>query len=333
MPRPETRGGAKVGCPAGRLWRRRSRDPRVISLAVQHDGRPACRLQITQPVHVHAIASGMAKASTARSAHFLRPTWHGSVRPHHTGRTADPGAMGRQHYRGVGRSRKSRSRPAREHRRVSAGGAVRSYTSISRTALVVLEGYADAKVERPDGLKQEEFIATAAACGGRENSNMCSIRICRGTRKFGQHGLGWNAGSKPSDPCSHDASRQQPRRAAVLPTIRIPTLVMHHAHDVVFLPTWGRTSPITYLAQSTPNSRGATLSTSLNRGASRSSRSPSSSQASRLRWPTIGFSPQCSSPTSLTRRVGQPKSATETGMPCSTRMSRCAVAARPVSRS
>jgi len=34
------------------------------------------------------------------------------------------------------------------------------------TALVVLEGYADAKVERPDGLKQEEFIAIATGMWG-----------------------------------------------------------------------------------------------------------------------------------------------------------------------
>jgi pimeloyl-ACP methyl ester carboxylesterase len=48
-----------------------------------------------------------------------------------------------------------------------APAALFAATHPSRTtALVVLEGYAPAKVERPDGLKQEEFIATAAGMWG-----------------------------------------------------------------------------------------------------------------------------------------------------------------------
>jgi pimeloyl-ACP methyl ester carboxylesterase len=48
-----------------------------------------------------------------------------------------------------------------------APAALFAATHPSRTtALVVLEGYADAQVERPDGLKQEEFIATAVGMWG-----------------------------------------------------------------------------------------------------------------------------------------------------------------------
>jgi hypothetical protein len=48
-----------------------------------------------------------------------------------------------------------------------APAALFAATHPSRTTtLVVLEGYRDAKVERPDGLKQEEFIATAASMWG-----------------------------------------------------------------------------------------------------------------------------------------------------------------------
>ena len=55
---------------------------------------------------------------------------------------------------------------------------------------------------------------------------------------------------------------------AVLPTVRVPTLVVQHADD----PThpareWARTSLITYRARNTLSCRGATCTTSSNRGA------------------------------------------------------------------
>jgi class 3 adenylate cyclase len=123
-----------------------------------------------------------------------------------------------------------------------APAALFAATHPSRTtALVVLEGYRDAKVERPDGLKQEEFIATAASMWG--------------TGEF-QHALNpdmpWNEEIRAAwaryerlaaSPRTHAlmmplASELDVR--AVLPTIRVPTLVIQHAEDVMFPPEWGK---------------------------------------------------------------------------------------------
>ena len=123
-----------------------------------------------------------------------------------------------------------------------APAALFAATHPSRTtALVVLEGYADAKVERPDGLKQEEFIATAVGMWG--------------TGEF-QHALNpdmpWNEEIRAAW-ARQERLAASPRTLAlmmplaseldvraVLPTIRVPTLVIQHAADVVFLPAWGK---------------------------------------------------------------------------------------------
>ena len=123
-----------------------------------------------------------------------------------------------------------------------APAALFAATHPSRTtALVVLEGYADAKVERPDGLKQEEFIATAVGMWG--------------TGEF-QHALNpdmpWNEEIRAAW-ARQERLAASPRTLAlmmplaseldvraVLPTIRVPTLVIQHAADVVFLPKWGK---------------------------------------------------------------------------------------------
>ena len=123
-----------------------------------------------------------------------------------------------------------------------APAALFAATHPSRTiALVVLEGYADAKVERPDGLKQEEFIATAVGMWG--------------TGEF-QHALNpdmpWNEEIRAAW-ARQERLAASPRTVAlvmplaseldvgaVLPAIRVPTLVLHHTDDVVFLPAWGK---------------------------------------------------------------------------------------------
>jgi class 3 adenylate cyclase len=105
----------------------------------------------------------------------------------------------------------------------------------------VLEGYADAKVERTDGVKQVELIATAASMWG--------------TGEF-QHALNpdmpWNEEIRAAwaryerlaaSPRTHAlvmplASELDVR--AVLPTVRVPTLVIQHANDVMFPPEWGK---------------------------------------------------------------------------------------------
>jgi class 3 adenylate cyclase len=123
-----------------------------------------------------------------------------------------------------------------------APAALFAATHPSRTtALVVLEGYAPAKVERPDGLKQYEFIATAVGMWG--------------TGEF-QHAINpdmpWNEEIRTTW-ARYERLAASPRTLAlmmplaseldvraVLPTIRVPTLVIQHADDVVFLPAWGK---------------------------------------------------------------------------------------------
>ena len=123
-----------------------------------------------------------------------------------------------------------------------APAALFAATHPSRTtALVVLEGYADAKAERPDGLKQEEYIATAVSMWG--------------TGEF-QHALNpdmpWNEEIRAAW-ARQERLAASPRTLAlmmplaseldvraVLPTIRVPTLVIQHAADVVFPPEWGK---------------------------------------------------------------------------------------------
>jgi class 3 adenylate cyclase len=123
-----------------------------------------------------------------------------------------------------------------------APAALFAATHPSRTtALVVLEGYAPAKVERPDGLKQYEFIATAVGMWG--------------TGEF-QHAINpdmpWNEEIRATW-ARYERLAASPRTLAlmmplaseldvwaVLPTIRVPTLVIQHADDVVFLPAWGK---------------------------------------------------------------------------------------------
>ena len=52
---------------------------------------------------------------------------------------------------------------------------------------------------------------------------------------------------------------------AVLPTVRVPTLVVHHTDDPIIVPARASTSPITYRARSTSSCPGATCTTSSNR--------------------------------------------------------------------
>ena len=123
-----------------------------------------------------------------------------------------------------------------------APAALFAATHPSRTtALVVLEGYAPAKVERPDGLKQYEFIATAVGMWGTGEI---------------QHAINpdmpWNEEIRATW-ARYERLAASPRTLAlmmplaseldvwaVLPTIRVPTLVLQHADDVVFLPAWGK---------------------------------------------------------------------------------------------
>src|SRR5262245_16952686 len=188
------------------------------------------------------------------------------------------------------------------------------------TALVVLEGYADAKAERPDGRKQEEFIAVAAGMWGTGEFHHVLNPDMPWNEEIRASWARWERlAASPATYALMIPLASELDVSAVLPTIRVPTLVIQHAADLFSLLRGERTLPITYLTRNTLSCLAATQSTSLSRGGRRSRRSRSSSPASRPMWPIIGCSPPCCSPTSWTRRAARRRSATVTGTRCSTR--------------
>ena len=105
---------------------------------------------------------------------------------------------------------------------------------------------------------------------------------------------------------------------AILPDIRVPTLVVHHTEDPIILPAGGR-----YIADHIPGAKYVELPGRnefhfVEPWRSRFRRSPSSSPGTRRKSPTTGCSPRCCSPTSWTRHAGLRRWVTVTGMPCST---------------
>jgi class 3 adenylate cyclase len=123
-----------------------------------------------------------------------------------------------------------------------APGALFAATHPSRTtALVVLEGYADPPVERTEGLNVEDTIAGWVAMWG--------------TGEF-QHVINpdmpWNEEIRATWARMERLAVSPATLAlmlplvteldvrAILPTIRVPTLVLQHADDQFNLPEWGR---------------------------------------------------------------------------------------------
>jgi class 3 adenylate cyclase len=159
--------------------------------------------------------------------------------------------MGRQHHRGARRSRKPRSSAPHRAGRVRAGCAIRCDISGSQTALVVLEGYANPIAERTDGINPDEVRAALAAMWGR-----------------GEYWLSINPDMPWNEEISaavarHDRLAASPRTyallmplltevdaRAVLPTIRVSTLVLQHADDLMIPPAWGK-----YLADHIPGAK------------------------------------------------------------------------------
>ena len=119
------------------------------------------------------------------------------------------------------------------------------------TALVVLEGHGDPTAERTDGLNNEEWIAAAAAMWG--------------TGEF-HHALSpdmpWNEEVRATW-ARHDRLAASPGTfelmqplvaamdvQAVLPTVRVPTLVVQHADDPFIPPAYGK-----YVADHIPGAK------------------------------------------------------------------------------
>jgi class 3 adenylate cyclase len=125
--------------------------------------------------------------------------------------------------------------------RAVATGALFAATHPSRTAaLVVLEGYADPMADRTEGPTLEALTAaTVAAWGTGEMQHVLNpdmpwneeirVRWARSERLAASPGT---------------AARMMPLLAemdvrAVLPTVRVPTLVLHHTDDPLIPREWG----------------------------------------------------------------------------------------------
>ena len=122
-----------------------------------------------------------------------------------------------------------------------ATGALFAATHPSRTAgLVVLEGFADPMVERTEGPEPEEFIAAMIPMWGTGE-----------LQHVWNPDMPWNEEIRAGW-ARHDRLAASPGTAAVmmtlvaeldvravLSTIRVPTLVVHHTDDPMILPEWG----------------------------------------------------------------------------------------------
>ena len=103
---------------------------------------------------------------------------------------------------------------------------------------------------------------------------------------------------------------------AILPTVRVPTLVVHHTDDQLVPLAMGKEVADNISGAKFVEFPAEICITLLSRGAIHFRRSPSSSPASMPTWPMIEFSLRCCSPTSWARRNERRISATVTGMRC-----------------
>ena len=176
--------------------------------------------------------------------------------------------MGRQHHGGVGRSRKPRSgHPVRRVQRVCAGGAVRGDTSLAHSGTDCT-----GKLRGNDTVvRARETVAEAAAMWGTGevqhvlNPDMPWNEEIRATwaryERF--------SGSPAMANLMFSLLTELDVRA-LLPTIRVPTLVMQHTDNALH-GAWGHTrstSLITYPERNMLSCREATCSIGWSHGAS-----------------------------------------------------------------
>ena len=215
-----------------------------IAPRAEGDARHSVRPEL---VHLLRDPSGTTVASRvgrgddiARAADLLRPAGHGSVRSGHAGRAADLGAMGRQHHRGVGRSRKSRSGPHRVRRRVRGSGVVRGDTSVAddRTGRAGgLCGYRDAT----RGARSEEVLnAMVAMWGTGEYEHLLNPDMPWNEEIRATWARMERLAASPRTLALMMPLTAEMDVRAVLPTIRVPTLVVQHADDPLITPAMGK---------------------------------------------------------------------------------------------
>ena len=106
---------------------------------------------------------------------------------------------------------------------------------------------------------------------------------------------------------------------AILPTVRVPTLVLQHADDPLMTPAMGKDVADHITGAKYVELPGHNIFHFVDRGVSRFRRSPSSSLVTKQMWPMIGYWPRCCLPTLWTRRAAPPTWVIVTGMHCSMR--------------
>jgi pimeloyl-ACP methyl ester carboxylesterase len=123
-----------------------------------------------------------------------------------------------------------------------ATGALFAATHPSRTAgLVVLEGYADPMAERTEGPAAEQPAATmVAGWGTGEMQHVLNPDMPWNEEIRGAWARYERLGASPGTAALMMSLLAETDVRALLPTVRVPTLVLHHTDDPFIPPEWGK---------------------------------------------------------------------------------------------
>ena len=123
-----------------------------------------------------------------------------------------------------------------------AAAALFAATYPSRTAaLVVLEGYADPWAERTGGLAQEDVLAAVVGVWGTgESQHILNPDMPWNEEIRAASARMERLSASPGTVARMVALLAEMDVRALLPAVRVPTLVLHHTDDVVIPPAWGR---------------------------------------------------------------------------------------------
>ncbi|MGB9304858.1 MAG: adenylate/guanylate cyclase domain-containing protein [Mycobacterium sp.] len=115
-------------------------------------------------------------------------------------------------------------------------------THPSRTAgLVVLEGYADPMAERTEGPAAEQTaVAIAARWGTGEMQHVLNPDMPWNEEIRAAWARYERLGASPGTAALMMSLLAETDVRALLPTVRVPTLVLHHTDDPFFPPQWGQ---------------------------------------------------------------------------------------------
>jgi pimeloyl-ACP methyl ester carboxylesterase len=123
-----------------------------------------------------------------------------------------------------------------------ATGALFAATHPSRTAgLVVLEGYANQMVERTDGPTPDQtFAGVVAMWGTGQNAHVMNPDMPWNEEIRATWARVERLSASPGTFALMMPLLAEMDARALLPTVRVPTLVLHRADDQVIPPAWGK---------------------------------------------------------------------------------------------